>query len=115
MRVLVKLSPAQRLVYHHLLVKQDPKMAKAIRAEAQKHKEGGSAAGVGAAAGVGGGDGGGGVQGSSPVSPVAGGDVKGDNQDEMAAAAAAACEEKRREDGHYQKLTDLLLQLRWVF
>ncbi|CAM9201270.1 unnamed protein product [Scytosiphon promiscuus] len=83
-KVLVKLSPAQRLVYHHLLVKQDPKMAKAIRAEAQKHKEGGGDVVVGAATGVAGGERGE-VQSPSP---------------------------KRRADAHYRKLTDLLLQLR---
>ncbi|CAM9583453.1 unnamed protein product, partial [Ectocarpus sp. 12 AP-2014] len=100
-KILVKLTPAQHLVYRHLLVIQDRKLADAIRVEGQKHD------GVGAV--VRGGDGG-------PMSPgraVAGegcgggsGDANGEcGEDEMAAVA-------KREDEHYQKLMTLLGHLR---
>lgn len=101
-KILVKLTRAQHLVYRHLLVIQDRKLADAIRVEGQKHD------GVGA---VRGGDGG-------PMSPsraVAGescgggrGDANGEcGEDEMAAVS-------KREDEHYQKLMTLLVHLRWV-
>lgn len=99
MKVLVKLTPAQHLVYRHLLVIQDRKLADAIRAEGQKHD------GVGAIRGGGGGP-------MSPGRAVAGescgGDANGEGGgDEIAAVA-------KREDVHYQKLMTLLVHLRWV-
>ncbi|CAM9927804.1 unnamed protein product [Ectocarpus sp. 13 AM-2016] len=99
-KILVKLAPAQHLVYRHLLVSQDRKLADAIRVEGQKHD------GVGAVRGVDGGP-------MSPGRAVAGesygggrGDANGEyGEDEMAAVA-------KREDEYYQKLMTLLGHLR---
>lgn len=97
---MVKLTPAQHLVYRHLLVIQDRKLADAIRVEGQKHD------GVGA---VRGGDGGPMSPGRAVAGESCGGDANGEGgEDEVAAVVA------KRDDVHYQKLMTLLVHLRWV-
>lgn len=117
--MLVKLSPAQHLLYRHLLVTLARKDLIAMTAEAQKHDELTAAEATAAAAAADGGASGGGDARASPqVTPAPGGDGGGvedaNGGGQKAAAATAEAGNSMMDEGHYQKLSILLLQLRWV-
>lgn len=123
--MLVKLSPAQHLLYRHLLVKLARKDLIAMTAEAQKHDQLAAASGTTAAeAGDGDGDGdaeGGDGQAPSQVSPEGegGSGVEDSNGGGKKAATATAegganASASKMDESHYQKLSTLLLQLRYV-
>lgn len=95
---MVRLSPAQQLLYRHLLVNQDRTTLDAIMTEAQKHD---------GAAGRGGG-GKGGSRSSFPI-PAVSGAAEGGGTGEGDAAKT-----KKMNDTDYRKLMNLLLQLRSV-
>eukprot|EP00752_Nemacystus_decipiens_P010606 g9444.t1 len=132
-KLLVKLSPAQHLLYRHLLVQLARKDLIAMTAEAQKHDQLAAAAAAAATTAAtaetdggsvaGGGDGD--DRAPSQATPEAegggggGGSVEDTNGDGEKAAAMAEAETStinttcsKTDEGHYQKLSTLLLQLR---
>eukprot|EP00903_Cladosiphon_okamuranus_P009406 g8970.t1 len=128
-KVLVKLSPAQHLLYRHLLVKLARKDLIAMTAEAQKHDQLAAAA---AAAAEAGGTGRGNEYGRAPCRATPAGESSGDggvededeDEDEDAngsgekaavtaeTEASASPNSTKIDEEHYQKLSTLLLQLR---